>query len=112
MAAETTKKPAKNKATKPAPKTKAAPVAAGHATKPQWRKPRPGTMRARVLAAMIGESKTVAEIAAAAAIPQKRVLPHIYATWADTGIGYRVEGDKYVADLPAGETRETIFAAT
>jgi hypothetical protein len=96
----------------PAPKTAAKPrptVAEGHASKKGWKKPRPGTMRARVLAAMIDTPRTVAEIAKAAGVPEDRVLPHVYATWRDCGIGYKVDGEKYQADLPEGVTGENVF---
>jgi hypothetical protein len=91
------------------------PVGEGHASKKDWKKPRDGTMRADILKAMIGKSGTVAQIAKAAGVPEDRVLPHIYATWRDCGIGYKVsgEGDKvtYEADLPAGADKTNLFAA-
>jgi hypothetical protein len=85
-------------------------VAEGHATKKDWTKPRDGTMRAKILRAMIGRFKTIAQIAADSGQPEDRILPHVYATWRDCGIGYKLDGDKYQADLPEGVTVKNLFA--
>lgn len=80
------------------------PINASHPTRSDWKKIRSGSMRARIAGAMFTGAASIDEIAAAADVPADRVLPHIYATAKDAGVGYHVEDGKYRLDVPPGVT--------
>lgn len=90
-----------------------APVNESHPSKPQWKKYRAGSMRARVIEAMFHGATEPATIARRAGIPEDRVVPHIYATWRDCGIGYEAKDGHYHLMLPPGVSKlEEMHAET
>lgn len=76
-------------------------VGEAHPSRSNWKKMRGGTMRARIAQAMFGNQfRSASDIARMAGVPEDRVLPHIYATHKDCGIGYFVDNETYKLDLP------------
>ena len=67
---------------------------------------RAGTARAKILR-LIDGSSTLAEVASAVGLDAAKVAAHLYCTWRDCGIGYRLDDGKVTAVYPEGKSYDT-----